>query len=554
MRFGRVLCAAIALFVVLAGVAAVIALLQPGSAAVRHGDPLAMLEADIPLLARPAHTLGILRSLGVGVVRLSVGWSLIAPDSSSRRRPVGFDAADPAAYPALNWAPYDAIVRRARAEGIELDLVLTGAPLWATRRAPAGTRRFAGAWEPSARAYGQFVRAIATRYSGRYTPAGESSPLPRVHFWEFWNEPNWGPSLQPQLALHPLRIASAPTYRRLVDAAWSALRTAGHGHDTVVIGSLSPRGVAVLPDPALAATADVSGPLGFTRTLYCVDPSDHPLRDGAAVRAGCPTTAAGSRRFRLAHPALFEATGFAIHPYPINLPPTQADMSSGDTVEFSQIPYLENTLDRLQRVYGSVRQLPIYNTEFGYITDPPNSGTVFPSPSTAARYLNWAEYLTWRNPRIATTMQFLLNDPPPGRSAFGKGGFASGLIFSDGKPKPTFYAYRMPIFLPVTRAAGGHALEVWGCPRPAHYAYLDTHLPQYVRIQFRTGLRGRFHTVRTVRLNAARSCYFDADVSFPASGTVRLAWSYPRGDRRLRDPVISRQTTIHSRAVQVTVR
>ena len=106
--------------------------------------------------------------------------------------------------------------------------------------------------------------------------------------------------------------------------------------------------------------------------------------------------------------------------------------------------------------------MSIDNTEYGYITNPPNTGTQFLSPANAARFLNWTEYLTWRNPRIGTTMQFLLYDGDPGPSDFGTGGFATGLIFHHGKPKATFYAYRMPIFLPVTRAARCNALEVWG--------------------------------------------------------------------------------------------
>jgi hypothetical protein len=402
--------------------------------------------------------------------------------------------------------------------------------------------------------YGQFVEAVARRYSGDCVPPGASSPLPRVSFWEIWNEPNWGPALQPQMAIHPLRIVSATEYRRLADAAWSAFSHTGHGHDTIVIGNLSPRGVTAPPDTELQAAVDVSGPLAFTRTLYCVDSGDRPLRGDAALRADCPTTAAGSKRFALAHPVLFQAAGFGVHPYPIGLPPTEADESSGgDTVQFSQIPQFARTLDRDYGVYGSQRRMPIYNTEFGYITRPPNPGTEYVSPSTAARYLNWAEYLTWRNPRIATTMQFQLYDSP-GPSAFGAGGFASALIFSDGKPKRTFFAYRMPVFLPVTRAARGHALEVWGCARPARYAYLDTHGPQYVRIQFRPGSSGPFHAIRTVRLDAARSCYFDVDVRFPASGTVRLAWSDPSGDPQLRDPITPGRTTIHSRPVEITIR
>ena len=37
---------------------------------------------------------------------------------------------------------------------------------------------------------GRGVRAVATRYSGRFTPAGGSARLPRVRHFEIWNEPN----------------------------------------------------------------------------------------------------------------------------------------------------------------------------------------------------------------------------------------------------------------------------------------------------------------------------------------------------------------------------
>src|SRR5437764_1002852 len=149
-------------------------------------------------------------------------------------------------------------------------------------------------------------------------------------------------------------------------------------------------------------------------------------------------------------------------------------------------------------------------------------------------------------------MQYLLYDPAPGPSVFGNGGFATGLVFYNGTPKATFAAYRMPIFLPVTRSRPGHPLEVWGSVRPARYAALDTHQAQYVQIQFRAGPSGPFRTVRTVRITDPRG-YFDVDVQFPVSGTVRLRWSYPPGDQRLLDLVTPREGTIYSRDVQVTV-
>ncbi len=116
----------------------------------------------------------------------------------------------------------------------------------------------------------------------------------------------------------------------------------------------------------------------------------------------------------------------------------------------------------MQHVYGSSKQFPIFSTEFGYQTTPPDTEAGTVSPALAAEYLNWSEYLTWRDPRIRSYDQYLLVDPP-------RGNFASALEFSDGTPKPGFYAYRMPIYLPVTATNRGQPLEVWGAVRPAYY-------------------------------------------------------------------------------------
>jgi hypothetical protein len=86
--------------------------------------------------------------------------------------------------------------------------------------------------------------------------------------------------------------------------------------------------------------------------------------------------------------------------------------------------------------------------------------------------------------------------------------------------------------------------------RPAHYASLDVHRAQSVQIQFRTSSSGAFRTLKTVPITDPRG-YFDVHVRFPASGTVRLSWSYPTGDHRLLDPVTPHETTIYSRDVQV---
>ncbi len=492
----------------------------------------ALFQDDVQLKADPAGTLATFRELGVTRVRVSVIWRAIAPQSGSRHRPKGFHATDPTSYPAAGWAPYDAIAQDAKADGIAVDFMLTGpAPLWATGPAmPRGGPY--GQWKPSAREFGAFVRAVGTRYSGSYRPRGALQALPRVSFWSIWNEPNYGVDLAPQAIDNDTIEVGAAEYRGLLDAAWSGLQATRHGHDTILIGETAPRGL----DHPIGNFSGVK-PLRFLRALYCVDSRYRELRGAAAAARGCPTTAAGSRRFRAQHPALFQASGFADHPYEQDTPPNEPTTSNPrrfksdpDYADLPEIPRLERTLDALQRVYGSRARLPIWNTEYGYRTRPPDP-RLGVSPATAAYYINWAEYLSWRQPRLVSYAQYLLVDPPRGVS------FDSGLELPNGAHKATFDAYRLPIFLPSTSTRRGRKLEVWGCVRPARYAAG----PQRVAIQLRAAPHGPFQTIATVPITSLRG-YFDVRLAFPGSGTVRLAWAYPSGE------------AVYSRSVGVTVR
>jgi hypothetical protein len=498
---------------------------------VAHTGPESIFTPGPPLKSDPAETVAQLQALGVDRVRVFVGWNSLAPDPTSRVRPAGFNAADPAAYPASSWAIYDTIVRDTLARGMGVDFTIgPPPPLWASGKgAPDPSTQTE--WRPSAKEFKLFVEALGTRYSGRYVPPGASAPLPRVGFWSIWNEPNLGVELAPQAIHHSTVEVSGALYRNLLDAAWSALQATGHGHDTILIGEIAPAGATVGDVPGnFAAMA----PLRFLRALYCVDSSYVPLQGAAARARQCPSTAAGSAQFAAAHPALFHASAFADHPYPQGLPPDEPTPDEPDFAELAEVPRLEQVLDRLQRVYGSDTRFPIYSTEFGYQTTPPDeeAGTV--SPALAATYLNWSEYLTWRDPRIRSYDQYLLVDPP-------RGNFASALEFSNGVPKPGFYAYRLPIYLPVTSTAHSHPLEVWGCVRPARYVRIDTHAVQRVQIQFRSASGGSFRTVRIVPLTD-RYGYFDVLQVFPASGFVRLTWSYPHGPATF------------SRTVEITLR
>lgn len=500
----------------LAMAAAVLAFHATPALASTTQEPI--FQDDIALKNNPAGTLDTLRSLGVARVRVFIPWSSIAPSSNSRHKPHNFSPSNPNSYPAQNWRPYDAIVQDAAVRGIAIDFTITGpAPLWATGSgAPRGIHP---QWKPSASEFRSFVTAVGRRY-------------PSVHYWAIWNEPNYGPDLAPQ-EIHSSGVELAPMlYRNLLDAAWSALHSTGHGRDTILIGEVAPRGITTGGQPGQFGGMV---PLRFINALYCVDSKYRQLRGSAAAARGCPTNAAGSRAFRTAHPALFQASGFADHPYPQGLAPNRQTWPNPGPNQYADLPQmgvLERVLDRLQRTYGSGARLPIYSTEFGYRTSPPELG--LPSWAKASLYLNWAEYLTYRDPRVRSYMQYLLRDPVAGN-------FPSGLENFRGRRKDTYDAFRMPLFLPVTSARRGRSLEVWGDVRPAAFAKLDSGKVQQVQIQYRRGSRASFQTVKTVPISNSRG-YFDVRTQFPASGSVRLQWAYPTGG------------VIHSRTESVSIR
>jgi hypothetical protein len=482
--------------------------------------PQSMFTGTAELMASPVATMNRLHRLGVDSVHVYMRWSVIAPDSASFHEPA-FDATDPNAYPAKGWAVYDEIVRGLTARHIAVNVALVGPPPYWAEGPGDPVRRTQSEWKPNAAYLADWVKAVGTRYSGRFTPPGASRPLPRIDFWSIWNEPNIGSNLAPETprAGSPVEVAPA-LYRGLVDAAWTALHATGHGRDRILIGELAPAGATFKGDPGLFGAMT---PLRFLRALYCVDSDYQQLRGTQASQRGCPMPAAGSARFATQNPGLFRASGFGDHPYSFtSLAPDVRIPSEPDYAELAATSTLEQTLDRLQRVYGSDTRFPIWSTEFGYITNPPNDQYTV-TPTLAAYYLNWSQYISWEDPRIRSYDQYLLTDPPT------KAPFATGLETATGTQKPAFAAFRMPLYLPVSSTAKGHPLVVWGEVRPAPDAQAQTHQPQVVQIQFRPQPGGAFRTVRPVKLTN-RHGYFEVLQTFLGSGSVRLRWTYPNGE------------------------
>jgi hypothetical protein len=262
-------------------------------------------------------------------------------------------------------------------------------------------------------------------------------------------------------------------------------------------------------------------PLRFVRALYCVSTRLRPLTGAAASAVGCPTTDQTS--FPAQHPGLFQASGYAHHPYALLTPPALRARNRDD-IAMADIPRLDRTLRRIFAAYRQARRLPIYNTEFGYQTRPPDPFGF--RPGLAATYLNQAEFMSYLNPHVRSYDQFLLVDAPPLSGVPASqvwSSFQTGLEYGNGTPKPSLAAYRVPVFVPgaVRRRAG--SFRVWGGVRPAPNGSAQT-----VDVLFRAGGRGRWRVIRRVVTHSPRN-YLDVRIRLSRSGLLRLRWTDPAG-------------------------
>ncbi len=544
----------VALAALLAATLALSLTAAPASASTKQ---LSIIQ-DQTFLKSPATSLPLVRALGARVIRVFVQWSSVAPDPHAAAKP-RFDASNPSAYPASKWAPYDALVRTAQEQGIEVDLEITGGgPHWAEGQDPPKAYRENDSfgWLPNPAMYGQFVHAVTERYDGHFTPRGATGPLPAVSFWSFWNEPNFGQDLGPQAIDGSTKPIAPARYRSLLDAGYAALRqTQSTAHDTVLIGELAATGYALHapgdPGKLPGVTAQMRA-LVFLRALYCVNDRYKPLQGPTATRYGCPATAAGARAFRSRNPALFQATGFADHPYSSRRPPNANPAKiNRDYATFPVLNRVAKALDGVTGAYGSRRRLPIYSDEYGYITSPPQpAGLHYPTQDRAAAELNQAEYLSYMNPRIASYAQFLLDDPSI-TPQHPKPGFSSGLYTATGQAKATLDAYRLPLWLPVTTAKAGAAVEIWGGARPATFAgSASGAAPASVVIQEQNGPAADWTPIRSVAVSETTG-YFEIRMPLAYTGKLRLAYTYPPNEPFL--PIKVAGTTVYSRAVNVTV-
>ena len=77
-------------------------------------------------------------------------------------------------------------------------------------------------------------------------------------------------------------------------------------------------------------------------------------------------------------------------------------------------------------------------------------------PARQAAYLNQSDWMAYRDPRVRAVAQYKLVDDAAPAS------FQSGLRFVDGRAKPGYDAYRLPIWV-----TGAAAAAIYGQVRPA---------------------------------------------------------------------------------------
>jgi hypothetical protein len=443
-----------AILAVLATLALACALRAP----VAHADStqFSIMQDDDMLLYRGNktrdQTLAQMKRLGVDVVKVTVLWRNVAQDVERH----GFDGANPRDYPRANWDRYDELVKSAQRLHLFVYFDVTG-PGPKQFMGHTSNRRIAATYKPNAREFYKFVKAVGTRYDGSYRDENYGRAiLPAVHFWSIWNEPNQGGWLSPQyVGGQPY---SPRMYRELYLRGHQALTETGHGpkDNLILAGETAPLG-----SNDHGARSPMR-PAKFIRELFCLQPTGQPYTGADATARGCDLFQ------KFAPQGGWQMSGWAHHPYTKKLAPTARD-SNPDSITMANLNGLEGLLDGIANIthlFGA--GLPVFLTEFGYESNPPDRFAGIPQ-STQAAWMNVGDEIAYRDPRVASVAQFLLRDQPPNRkhprgSRAYWANYQSGLRTASGKAKPSLLAYSFPFNLtPLPAGPGGAGqYQAWG--------------------------------------------------------------------------------------------
>jgi hypothetical protein len=381
---------------------------------VAAGRPLATAMFDPSAVSGPS--VQRIRAIGATFARVVLWWPTVAPDDDQTST---FDARNPS-DPRYHWVTFDATIRRVVAAGLEPIVDINDAPGWA--RAKICTRRGAAKCHPTAGALRDFATAAARRYRGGF------HGLPRVRYWQVWNEPNLSIELMPQsVGRTPV---SPDIYRGMVNAVARAVHGV-HRDNVVVAGGLAPFGGDVNePNGNRVEGQERIHPMPFMRRLLC-------MSAGARPKPSC------SKKV--------EFDVWAHHPYTYGGPTHSA--ADPDDVSIGDLGKMRSLLSAAKRA-GHIRSrggVDFWVTEFSYDSQPGDPKGL--SPELHARWVSESLYRMW-DAGVGLVTWFLLDDQP-----FPQGMFQSGFYTADGRPKLSLRAFRFP-FVAFTRPGG--RIFFWG--------------------------------------------------------------------------------------------
>ena len=275
----------------------------------------------------------------------------------------------------------------------------------------------------------------------------------------------------------------------MVDAAIPKIRAANK-NAKILIGETAPVGRA----------PKAMGPKEFFRKWLCLNSSYRRTTKGT-----------GCRSFKK-----IDADGYAHHPYG----PTSRVPKKADVINMLAIRQLGGFLDKAAAAGRIPRGLPIYSTEFGLQSNPPDR-LVSTTPVRQAQLINEKEEYSFRYGRLKSYSQYLMfDDPPrPGPLSVKWSGFQTGIRFTNGKKKPSYTAFQFPL---VVKQRNRDVL-IWGRVRPGtgqRFAQLQVKGGGNSGPRIKTNSNGYF-TVK--RKKSARYRFRAYDSSGKLLGTSRTA-------------------------------
>lgn len=363
-----------------------------------------------------AQWLGRARSVGASVMRVNLKWNLVAPTA-----PAVGTGTDPGA-PSYNFGMVDAQIKAAQAAGMTVVLNVSQAPAWAQGAdKPKNYVSYGGAWKPDPAAFGEFMSAVARRYSGATPdPSAAGQTLPKVSTFQVWNEPNLNLYLGPQ---YEDGQPYAPNrFRDLLNAGYASVK-AVQPSATVVAAGLAPFG-----DP-VSRNAARTRPIAFLRSVLCLDSS---------LQKSCA--------------AFTNADAVSLHPYAVDRPSRPArDPDDATVPDYNRVATVVNAARRAKTLGPA--QPEYWVTEMSYDSDDPDPNGV--PLATRARYISEAMWRLWRI-GVDTVVWYLMRDDSPSPSYAAT--YQSGIFYRSGRRKSDSRAFRFPLLV---TGKNSTRLNVW---------------------------------------------------------------------------------------------